>query len=300
MQITKLEQMFEVLKSRDRKRLVAAWAIDDHTIGAVHAAVKLGIVSGILVGDEAIIKDVCARQGIDPADFTIVHAKTDTEAACKAVDMINAGEGDFIMKGLLSTDRYMKAILHKEKGLMENGAILTHITVAEPHNYHKLLVVGDVAIIPEPDLNQKIAICNYLIKTAQLLGVKTPKVGLLSASEQTLPKIRSSYEAALISKMGERGQIKGGIIDGPLALDLILDKYSAEVKGVKSDVCGDADCILFPNIESGNTFYKTITVLMKGELCAVVMGAKVPAVLTSRGDSETCKLYSIALAAILA
>ncbi|MCB5229077.1 MAG: phosphate butyryltransferase [Candidatus Cloacimonetes bacterium] len=300
MQITKLEQMFEVLKSRPRKRLVAAWANDEHTIMAVHAAVEKGIVSGVLVGDETTIKEVCAANQIDPSVFRIVHSNSDVEAAAQAVQLINDNEGDFIMKGLLSTDRYMRAILNKEKGLMNSGAVLTHITVTEPKTYHKLLIVGDVAIIPEPDLAQKIAICNYLIKTAQLLGIQTPKVGLLSASEQTQPKIRSSYDAALISKMAERGQIKGGIVDGPLAMDLILDPESARIKGVKSEVCGDADCILFPNIESGNTFYKTLTTLLKSQLCAVVMGARVPAVLTSRGDSELTKLYSIALAALLA
>ncbi|NLK49944.1 MAG: phosphate butyryltransferase [Candidatus Cloacimonetes bacterium] len=300
MQITKLEQMFEVLKSRPRKRIVAAWANDEHTIMAVNAAVQKGIVSGVLVGDEATIKEVCAAKQIDPSVFRIVHSNSDVEAAAMAVQLINDQEGDFIMKGLLSTDRYMRAILNKEKGLMNSGAVLTHITVTEPKTYHKLLIVGDVAIIPEPDLSQKIAICNYLIKTAQLLGIQTPKVGLLSASEQTQPKIRSSYDAALISKMAERGQIKGGIVDGPLAMDLILDSESARIKGVKSEVCGDADCILFPNIESGNTFYKTLTTLLKSQLCAVVMGARVPAVLTSRGDSELSKLYSIALAALLA
>lgn len=300
MQITKLEQMFQVLTTRPKKRLVAAWANDSHTIGAVNDAVNMGIVSGILVGDENVIKTQCAQMKIDPSIFSIIHASSDTQAACKAVDIINSGEGDFLMKGLLATDRYMKAILNKERGLMNGGSVLTHVTVAEPKTYHKLLIFGDVAIIPEPDLNQKVAICNYLIKTASLLGIETPKLGLLAPSEQTLPKIRSSFEAALISKMAQRGQIKDAIVEGPLALDLILDKESAHIKKIDSPVCGDADCILFPNIESGNTFYKSITVLCKSELCAIVMGAKVPCVLTSRGDSERSKLLSIALAAILA
>lgn len=229
-----------------------------------------------------------------------MHCEHDLEAATKAVALINAGEGDFLMKGLLSTDRYMRAILNKEQGLMNPGAILSHITVAEPKNYHKLLIFGDVAIIPLPDLNQKVAITNYLIKTAHFLGIERPKVGLLAASEQTLPKIPSCADAAIISKMAQRGQIKGGIIEGPLGMDLIIDHESAVIKGMKSEVCGDADCILFPNIEAGNTFYKTIVKLLKSELCAIVMGARVPCVLTSRGDSERSKLYSIALAAMLA
>jgi phosphate butyryltransferase len=300
MEIRKLEQMFDVLKTREKKRLVAAWAIDAHTIMAVSEAVKMGIIEGILIGDEALIHKVCAEHNIDPAIFTIEHCSSDADAASLAVDLINQNRGDFLMKGLLSTDRYMRAILNKERGLMDPGAILSHVTVAEPKNYHKLLIFGDVAIIPLPDLKQKLAITNYLIKVAHFLGIKEPKVGLQAASEQTLPKIPSCADAAIISKMAQRGQIKGGIIEGPLGMDLIIDKESAEIKGMQSEVCGDADCILFPNIEAGNAFYKTIVKLLKSNLCAIVMGARVPCVLTSRGDSETSKLYSIALAAMLA
>ncbi len=299
MQISKLDQMFDILKSQPKKRLVAAWAVDAHTISAVHQAVEMGIVEGILVGDEALIKKACAAENIDPAEFKIVHTDTDLQAASKAVDLINSGEGDFLMKGLLSTDRYMKAILNKERGLMNPGAILSHVTVAEPKGYHKLLVFGDVAIIPLPDLAQKVAITNYLIRVAHFLGIEKPKVGIQAASEQTLPKIPSCADGALITKMAQRGQIRGAIVEGPLGMDLIVDKESAVIKGVDSEVCGDADCILFPNIEAGNCFYKSIVKLMDSELCAVVMGARVPCVLTSRGDSERSKLYSIALAALL-
>lgn len=299
MQITKLDQMFEILRPLPNKRLVGAWAVDAHTICAIHEAVTNDLIEGILVGDERLIHQVCAQEGLDPSVFRVVHIPNDVAAATKAVELINAGEGDFLMKGLLSTDRYMKAILNKESGLMDNGAILSHVTVAEMPSYHKLLIFGDVAIIPLPDLNQKVAITNYLIKVAHFLGIEKPKVGLQATSEQVLPKIPSCAEAALISKMAQRGQIKGAIVEGPLGFDLIVDKESAAIKGMKSEVCGDADCILFPNIEAGNTFYKSVVKLMGGELCAVVMGARVPAVLTSRGDSERSKLYSIALAAML-
>lgn len=300
MQITKLDQMFEILKSRPRKRLVAAWAVDAHTILAAHSAVEMGVIEATLVGDAGQIEQVCREHNLDCSILRIVNNPNDLASAAQAVDLINAGEGDFLMKGLLSTDRYMRAILNKEKGLMNGGAVLTHITVAEPLNYHKLLIFGDVAIIPLPDLNQKVAITNNLIKTAHFLGIDNPKVALLAASEQTLPKIPSCAEAAVIAKMAQRGQIKGGIVEGPLAMDLIIDKESAIIKGMTSEVCGDADCILFPNLEAGNTFYKTIVKLLKSELGAIVMGAKVPCVLTSRGDSEQSKLYSIALAAMMA
>jgi phosphotransacetylase len=300
MPITKLEQIIDVLKERPKKRMAAAWANDSHTIAASYEAVKIGIIDAILVGDKAIIEKTCKDNNIDSSVFTIVHCDTDLKSAAKAVDIINKGEADFLMKGLISSDKYMKAILNKETGLMNPGAILSHVTVIEAPNYHKLIIFGDVAIIPLPDLTQKIAITNYVIKTAQLLGIEVPKVAILAISEQVLPKIPSCMDAAIIVKMSQRGQIKGGMIEGPLAMDLIVDKESAEIKGVKSEVCGDADCIVFPNIESGNVFYKTQTKMCGAELGAIVMGARVPCVLSSRGDSEKTKLYSIALAAMLA
>lgn len=300
MPITKLDQIFDVLKSRPKKRLVAAWAVDSHTVVAVAEAIKIGIIDGILVGDQAKITEICQEEQIDPAIFRIVHETDDIAAAAKAVAMINAGEGDFLMKGLLSTDRYMRAILNKEAGLMNPGAVLSHVTVIEPPAYHKLLAVGDVAIIPAPDLAQKTAILNYLIKVSKLLGIERPKVGIQAPSEQVLPKVPSSMEASILSKMNHRGQIKDAIVEGPLGMDVIIDKESADIKGLKSEVCGDADCILFPAIEAGNVFYKTMTKFCGANLCAIVMGARVPAVLSSRGDSEQTKLYSIALAALMA
>lgn len=299
MPITKLEQMFDVLKGRPKKRMAAAWANDSHTVVASYEAVKKGIIDAIMVGDKKIIQKTCDEHKIDSSVFTIIHADTDTKSAAKAVEIINKGEADFLMKGLISSDKYMKAILNKETGLMNPGAILSHVTVLETPRYHKLMIIGDVAIIPLPDLTQKIAITNYVIKTAHLLGIENPKVGLLAISEQVLPKIPSCVDAAIIVKMAQRGQIKGGIVEGPLAMDLIVDKESAEIKGVQSEVCGDADCIVFPNIEAGNTFYKTHTKMCGAELAALVMGARVPCVLSSRGDSELTKLYSIALAAML-
>lgn len=301
MAITKLEQMFDILKSKSKKRLVAAYANDAHTIVAVNMAVEKGLIDATLVGDEETIKKVCAEHNIDVAKFKIVQESDENKAGPKAVDLINAGEGDILMKGLLSTDKYMRAILNKEKGLMSSpNAILSHVTVVEVPTYHKLLIVSDVAIIPLPDLKQKIAITNYLIKTAHSLQIENPKVALLAATEQMSAGMQACIDAAIISKMGDRGQIKGALLDGPLAMDVAIDKESCEIKKLVSPVAGDADCILFPNIESGNVFFKTCTKFCKAELGAVVFGAKVPAVLTSRGDSEQTKLYSIALAAMLA
>jgi phosphate butyryltransferase len=300
MQIKKLDQMFDVLKSREKKILVAAYANDHHTIGAVNMAVDMGIVDAILVGDLETMKKICLEEGIDAGKFEFVHEPDGQKAANRACELINSGRGNLIMKGLVSTDQYMRAILNKETGLMPPKAILTHVTVMETPNYHKLLVVGDVAIIPQPEFHEKVAIANYLIKTAKALGIEKPKLAVLAASEQVSTKMQAGIDGALMSKMAERGQIKGAYVDGPLSLDLAIDKESAEIKQVGGSVAGDADCILFPNIESGNVFYKANTKLSKGEQGAIVAGAKVPAVLSSRGDSVQTKLYSIALAALLA
>ena len=298
MAITKLEQIFDVVRSKGKKRLVAAYANDSHTIGAVSMAVDMGIIDGILVGDEATIKRVCEEEKIDVKKFRIVQEADEMKAASKAVELINKGEGDILMKGLVSTDKYMRAILNKETGLMPPKAVLSHVTAIDVPTYHKLLIVSDVAVIPAPDFNQKVAITNYVIKVAQSLQIEKPKVAILAATEQMLAGMPACVEAAMIAKMADRGQIKGAFIDGPLALDVAIDKESAEIKKLGGNVAGDADCIVFPNIESGNVFFKACTKLAKGELGAMVMGAKVPCVLTSRGDSVKSKMYSIALAAL--
>ncbi|MBP9990734.1 MAG: bifunctional enoyl-CoA hydratase/phosphate acetyltransferase [Bacteroidales bacterium] len=298
--VTKLDDLLELVKSKGKKRLVAAYANDSHTIGAVSMAIDKGIVEGTLVGDIETIKKVCAEEGIDVNKFELVQEADETKAGVKAVELINEGKGDFLMKGLLSTDKYMRAILNKEKGLMpgKKNDMLTHMAVFEVPRYHKLLVCSDVAIIPAPDMKQKQAILGHLINTAKSLEIAKPKVALLAATEQVSVGMPACVEAAIISRMGDRGQIKGAILDGPLALDVAIDAESAKTKKLTGEVAGDADCLLFPNIESGNVFYKACTKFGGAELACMVVGAKVPCVLTSRGDSVKTKLYSIALAAL--
>ena len=301
MSITKLDQLLEVVKTKPKKRLVAAYANDAHTIEAVYHAIEAGIVEATLVGDEPTIKEVCKQHNFDVNRFCVVQEADEMKAGGVAVALINKGEGDILMKGLLSTDKYMRAILNKENGLMPNAkAILSHVTVIENAMYHKLILCSDVAIIPAPDLNQKIALTNYLIQTAKALQIEKPKIAVIAATEQMLPGMQACVDAAMISKMAERGQIKGAFVDGPLSLDTALDKESADIKKLTSPVAGDADCLLFPNIETGNVFYKSNTKLANGELGAMVTGAKVPCILTSRGDSAKSKMYSIALAALVA
>ena len=299
MSITKLEQIVEAVKSRPRKRLVAAFANDAHTIKAIYKAIELGIVDGTLVGDTTEIERVCKMEGLDAGKFIIIHQTNELKAVSKAVELINKGEGNLIMKGMLSTDKYMRAILNKDTGLMNPGSILSHVSVFENPFYKKLMICGDVAIIPLPDLKQKIAIANYLIETAHALGISIPKLALIAASELVLPSMPACVDAAIIAKMAERGQIKGALVDGPLSLDVAIDSKAAEIKGIISPVAGDADCFVFPNIETGNIFYKTNTKLCGAEVGAFVVGARVPAILSSRGDSALTKMYSIALSALV-
>ncbi len=300
MVIKTLDQILEAVRSKPKKRLVAAYANDEHTIEAVNEAVNKGLIEATLVGDKDMILEVCDRLEINPDKFTIVDIKEDTVAANKAVELINNGKGDIIMKGTISTDKYLKAILNKEYGLVPPKGLLAHIAVTQTPRYHKLLIVSDVAIIPHPDLRQKITIVNYLINAAHKLGIERPKVALVAATEQVTEAVPSTIDAAIIAKMADRGQIKGGIVDGPMGFDLAIDEDSVRIKRFKSPVAGDADCILFPNIEAGNVFYKTNNKFAGGLSGAIVAGAKVPIVLTSRGDSPQTKMYSIALGALLA
>lgn len=294
------KEIFETLRSRDsKKRMVAAWGVDDHTISAASQAVDLGLVDVILVGDTNLIAEVCQKEDIDSSKFTIVHNPVELKAVDQAVRMVRDGEGDFLMKGLCSTDKFLRAILNKETGLLPPKGTLTHCGVIEIPSYHKLLFVGDVAVIPAPDLKQKQVIMDCLVRTARSAGVQMPKVAIIAATEQVLPSQPATMEAAQLAKMADRGQIKGCIADGPLALDVAIDKESAEIKGLVSPVAGDADCLLFPNIESGNVFYKANSKLVPGvRQAGILVGAKVPCVLSSRADSTDTKLNSIAVAAM--
>ncbi len=295
-----LNEILDKVKKLPNKNLVAANGVDAHSIEAINQAKEIGLIDATLVGDADKISDTCKKLNIDEKKFTIVDEKNDAKAALKAVKLIFEGKGDLLMKGLVSTDKYMRAILNKEYGLVPPKGLLTHITVVENPNYHKLLTVSDVAILPLPDLRQKVTITNLLIKTAKKIGIETPKVAIIAAAEQVSDAMPATLDASIISKMSERGQIKDALVEGPLSVDLSTDPESVKIKGMKSEVAGDADCLVFPNIEAGNVFYKTNTKLANAEVAAFVAGAKVPCILSSRGDSAKTKMYSIALSALMA
>lgn len=299
--IQHLTEIVEEARKKGKKRLAVAYGQDSHTLEAVYEACKEGLVEPTLYGEKSVIEEVCRENGIDITAFNIVDEKSDVKCVALAVAAVVAGNADVLMKGLVSTDKYMRGILNKEAGLFPPKGVLSHVSVSEMPCYHKLLVMSDVAVIPQPDFKQKMKQISYLAQTANLLGVKTPKIACIAPSEQVLPNVISSTEGALLAKMGDRGQLGNVIVDGPLSLDVALFKEVAEHKKVKgSSVAGDPDCLLFPNLESANVFFKAASHLCKGELAAMVMGTKVPCVLTSRGDTSKTKLYSIALACLAA
>ena len=293
-------EIFHALQSRGtRKRMVAAWGVDSHTIAAAAKAVELGLADVTLVGDENLIAEACKEENVQTSLFTIVHNANEIASVAQAVQMIRDGEADFLMKGLCSTDKFLRAILNKETGLLPPKGTLTHCAVLENPNYHKLLFVGDMAVIPAPDFKQKQIIMGHLVNTAHAVGIAKPKVAIIAATEQMLPGMPACVEAAMLAKMVDRGQIKGCIADGPLALDVAVSQEAVEIKGLHSEVAGDADCLLFPNIESANVFYKTNSMLAKDvKQAGMMVGAKVPCVLSSRADSIDTKLNSIAIAAM--
>jgi len=299
MKLERLADLFVYTKSLRKRTLIAVNAVDLHSLEAISEAIKLGIVSGVVTGNRDEILRLCMAHQIDHQSFQIIHAETEEDAAMLAINQVKQISGSILMKGLISSDKFMRAILNKEAGLLPQENVLSHVSVIDNPNYHKLLIVSDVAIIPYPTIPQKIAMVFYLTKMAVDLGITHPKVALIAPTEQVLPSLVSCTDAVEVMKAAEDGRFEPATVFGPMALDVAIDLESAQIKGISSEVAGDADCLLFPNIDAGNVFYKTNTKLCYADQAAVVMGANVPVVLSSRGDSIQTKLNSIALAALL-
>lgn len=291
--------MYLFTTERKKRALVAMNAVDLHTLEAVAEAVRLNLVFGVLTGSESEIKKQCNLSGINPEIFEIIDAATEEDALEKAVAQIKKNPESILMKGLISSDKFMRAILNKENGLLPEGNILSHVCVVENPSYHKLLIASDVAIIPYPNIRQKVAMTTYLKQVAMGLGIDRPKIAIIAPTEQILPSLPACADAVELMKVAATGNFDPAVVFGPIALDVAIDKESANIKNVVSEVAGDADCLLFPNIDAGNVFYKMNTKLCKAEQAAIVMGARIPVVLSSRGDSMQTKLNSIALAGLI-
>ena len=266
--------------------------------GAVEAASR-GLIEPLLVGPAAKIAEIAASAQIDISNLTIVDAPHSHAAAIKAVELVREGKAEILMKGSLHTDELMSAIVSREGGL-RTGRRISHVFIMDVPTYHKVLIVTDAAINIAPTLEDKVDICQNAIDLAISLGLEKPKVAILSAVETVTSKMQSTLDAAALCKMAERGQIKGGILDGPLAFDNAINKQAAKTKGIKSVVAGDPDILLAPDLEAGNILAKLLSFLANADSAGMVLGAKVPVILTSRADSVRSRIASCAVAKLVA
>ena len=293
----KLSDLREIVKKLPKKKLVLAAAQDENSLEAIITAINMKIIDALLVGDKIKIEQIAKENKFDLSKTTIIDEPNLTLSVNKSVKLVHFGEADILMKGNVSTSIFLKGILNKEWGL-KKSEILSHIALFEvPAYHHKLIALTDVAMNIAPDLNAKVHIINNAIEFLNKLGIKEPKIAVIGAVELVNNLMPATMDAALLSKMAERGQIPNCIIDGPLAFDNAISAASAKHKGIKSEVAGLADLLLLPDIEAGNVLYKSFVFFANAKVASLVLGATAPIVLTSRSDSEVSKLDSIILAA---
>lgn len=298
MMITKMSQLVDLAKAKKKRKIAVAAAGDYDVLEALKNAEKYNIVEPILVGIQSKIESISKEIGYDISKHDIIDVEDRYEASLHATQLIRDGQADLLMKGLVSTGILLKAVVNKEHGL-RTGSIISHVAIFETPNYHKLLGITDAAMNVGPSFEDKIGIINNAVKVFHLLGEPNPKVAVCGAVETVNQRMESTMHAATLSMMNKRDQIRGCIIDGPLALDNAISKKAAQVKNIHSDVAGDVDIVVAPDINGANFLYKSLIFLGGANAAAVIMGAKVPIVLTSRADSEKIKFSSIALAAAI-
>ena len=289
-----------VLALKRKHRVAVAWAQDTNTIGALYKAVKKGLIEAILIGNPSEIRKTCKAEAIDDMIFTMVESDNENQACSEAVRLAKTGEVDIVMKGLVGTDKFLKAVMDKGKGIMLPNAVLSYVCAIQIPAYHKLLFITDPAVIPFPDLDQKVAMARYAIEMARKFGIKKPKIALISASEKVSRHFENSIDYSIMCKMAERNQIKDCIMDGPLDIFLACDKKSIKIKGVETPVNGEADILLFPSLESSNPFYKGLMLFANGELAGLIRGTEKPVIVMSRSESEISKYFCIALSCLIA
>ena len=274
------------------------WPLSDVALRGAVEAVEAAIIKPILVGPEEELLALAAKIGVDIAGYPIVEAATEAKAAQLSVDLCRNGKAQAMMKGSLHTDELMRVAMGRDTGLRTSKRI-THVFVMDTPAYARTLLITDAAINIEPELEDKIHIVQNAIDLAHALGIPEPKVALLSAVETVNPKIKSTLDAAALCKMADRKQITGGILDGPLAFDTAVSAKAAQIKGLVSPVTGQADILVVPDLESGNMLAKQLEYLGGAQLAGIVLGAKVPVILTSRADSAETRLTSCAVAVLL-
>jgi len=296
--LTKLSQLRDQLdKEHKPRKLVLAASEDAHSLTAVIHASEQNIIRPVLVGNKEKTYGMAEILDLDIGKYEFIEASSPLESVALSVKMVHDGKADVLMKGKVGTSDMLSCVLNKEYGL-RTGRLLSHFAYFEVETYHKLIAVTDVAMNIAPNLTEKISILNNAVRVLNQLGIEKPKVAVLGAVEKVQPNMDATLDAALLSKMNQREQIKNCIVDGPLAFDNAVSSESAKHKEIKSEVAGDTDLLLMPDIEVGNVLYKTLVFFARAKVASMIVGASAPIVLTSRSDSEQAKFDSILLAAV--
>lgn len=262
-------------------------------------AEEAGLAEVILVGDANRIRQIASAEGFDISRMEIIDEPEPREAAWQAMKLVSDGRADIAMKGKIETSDFLRAALSKDLKLRA-GRLFTHVAAFEIPQFDRLIFISDAGVVVAPDLEQKVQIVQNAIDVAHALDIDVPRVAILAATEIVNPKVPTTLDAANLSKMADRGQIQGGLVDGPLALDNAISPESARIKGIRSDVAGYADILITPDIEAGNVLAKAITYFAQGKMAGVVVGARCPLILPSRSDTREVKLVSLALGVMLA
>lgn len=291
--------LLELSKKKGPKKISVAVAQDEEVLQAIKAAVECEIVEPILVGDRGEIENIAKDIAFNLQEIEIIDEKDNVQAARVATELVSSKKADILMKGLVDTSTILKQVLDSEIGL-RTEKVISHVAVFDMPTYHKIFIVTDAAMNIAPDLNQKKEIIENAVGLARSLDIEMPKVAVLAAKEKVSKKMIATVEANELAEMNKNGEIKDCIVDGPLALDNAVSKESARIKGINSEVAGDADILLAPDIEAGNVLYKSLTFLGNAKSAGLIVGTSAPIVLTSRADNEEAKLNSIALAVLKA
>jgi phosphate butyryltransferase len=298
MTIRNFAQLLDAALQRAPKRVAIVGGGQRQTLHAARLARGLGLAHCLLIDSPERLKSIAEEEGIDLAGMEILEEDDMVLAAYKAVEMIHREEADLVMNGRALPVELMKAALDRDKGL-RIGKLISDVSIFEIPDFDRLIFISDVAIVVSPNLAQKVAIVQNAIDTAIELGIEQPRVAILAATEMVNPEMPANMDAANLSKMAERGQIRGGYVDGPLALDNAISLKAAEMKGIESQVAGQADILITPDVESGNILAKALAYFARGHMAGVVVGAKCPIVMPSRSDPPQQKLLSLALGVYL-
>ena len=297
-EIRSFDELLDSVKKKEKKILAIASAEGTEIIQAAKIATDQGILSPIFVGDKQKIEKICKEEGFDLTKAEILDEKDKSKTSQLAVQLVKEKKADFLMKGKVSTSFLLKAVLDKEKGL-RTGKLLSHVAVVEIKKYPKFLLVTDGGMNIRPDVSAKIEILKNAVFVAKKLGIQKPKVSCLTAVETVNPDMQETIDASVITKMAERGDLGEVVVDGPVAFDIAIDKKSAQMKGIESEVSGDTDIFLVPDIASGNIMVKALIYLADAKVGGIIVGGGAPIVLLSRADTEKMKLYSMALGAVV-